>query len=132
MRNEEDAIRDLVAAWMRASESGDLNQLLSLMADDVVFLTPGNPPMHGRESFAIAFAGAMDLFRMEGVPEIQEVRVQGDLAYCWNHLTVTMTPRSGGTAMRRRGHALSIFRRGLDGRWLLFRDANLLGAAEPL
>ena len=132
MRNDEQAIRDWVAAWMQASLSGDLNQLLSLMAEDVVFLTPGNPPMRGRNTFASAFSGAVNAYRIEGVPEIQEVRVVGDLAYCWNHITVTMTPKTGGAVMRRRGHALSILRKEADGLWVLMRDANLLGAAETV
>jgi uncharacterized protein (TIGR02246 family) len=102
------------------------------MADDVVFLTPGNPPMRGRDAFASAFTGAIDAYRIEGVPEIQEIKVEGNLAYCWNYLTVTMTPRAGGAPMRRRGHALSILRRRPDRRWELIRDANLLGSADGL
>ena len=48
MRSDEQAIRDLIANWARASAAGDLPQILSAMSEDVVFLTPGNPPMRGR------------------------------------------------------------------------------------
>ena len=30
------------------------------------------------------------------VPEIQEIEVSADLAYCWNHISVTITPNHGG------------------------------------
>jgi uncharacterized protein (TIGR02246 family) len=55
MPGDEQAIRDLIANWMAATIAGDLNRLLSLMADDVVFLTPGQPPMRGLDAFAAAF-----------------------------------------------------------------------------
>ena len=41
---------------------------------------------------------------------------------------MTATPPEGGDAMRRAGPVLSVFRREPDGRWVLFRDANLLAA----
>jgi len=45
MSADEQAIRDAVAAWMKASADGDLPRVLALMDDDVVFLGPGRPPM---------------------------------------------------------------------------------------
>lgn len=40
MRDDKQLIRDLIATWQRATAAGDLPQLLSLMAEDVVFLLP--------------------------------------------------------------------------------------------
>lgn len=45
MCNDEEQIRELVATWMTASKSGDVDTILSLIADDVVFLVPGGSPM---------------------------------------------------------------------------------------
>ena len=39
---------------MRASAAGDVERVLGLMAEDVVFLLPGQPPMRGRETFRVA------------------------------------------------------------------------------
>ena len=47
MPTDEDAIRQLVATWLDASRA-DTDKVLSLMTDDVVFLTPGHPPMRGK------------------------------------------------------------------------------------
>ena len=44
MHNDEREIRDLVASWMAATKAGDIDSVLSLMADDVVFLVAGHPP----------------------------------------------------------------------------------------
>jgi len=47
MTNDERAIRELVQTWMTASKAGDIQTVLSLMTDDVVFMTPDSPtPVH--------------------------------------------------------------------------------------
>jgi len=51
MSADEQAIRDLVAHWHRATAAGDVDIVLGLMADDVVFLVPGQPPIRGRSAF---------------------------------------------------------------------------------
>ena len=51
MSSEEQAIRNLVSTWLEASKTGDVRTILSLMADDVVFMTPGKEPF-GKEAFA--------------------------------------------------------------------------------
>lgn len=53
MQNDEQEIRQLVSTWMAASKAGDVEKVLSLMADDVVFLVPGQPPMR-KADFAVA------------------------------------------------------------------------------
>ncbi|MCU1335899.1 MAG: SgcJ/EcaC family oxidoreductase [Bryobacterales bacterium] len=124
----ETAIRELIATWLRASAAGDSETLSTLMADDVVFLLPGQPPMRGRETFMKSFQSMIQKIRLEATSDIQEIQVVGDWAYCWNHLSVTMTPIEGGPPSRRSGHILTILRREPDGHWVIFRDANLLAA----
>ena len=41
MSADERAIREVPQEWMRATAAGDLARVLELMADDIVFLTPG-------------------------------------------------------------------------------------------
>jgi len=125
MANEEQAIRNLIATWLRATAEGDLSQVLKLMADDVVFLTPGREPF-GRKEFEAGFKGMQSQVRIDGTSEIQEVQVSGDMAYCWNKLTINITPVSGGDAKQRKGHALSVLRKKPDGSWVIARDANLV------
>ena len=123
MSDDERAIRDMVATWMTASQAGDLDTVLGLMADDVVFMVPGREPF-GKAEFA-AISRGMGAARMEGQSDIRELEVIGDFAYLRNHIEVTMTP-PGGQPVRRAGYTLTILRKTLDGRWLLARDANLL------
>lgn len=126
MRTDEQAIRDLIGNWMRATAAGDLPHVLSLMAEDVVFLTSGNPPIRGRDAFATSFQSMGPTVQIEGKSEVQEIQIMGDWAYWWSHLTVTITPKQGAPTKQKAGHILSIFRKQSDGGWLLYRDANML------
>ena len=123
MTEDERAIRQVVDTWFEATRSGDLQTVLGLMTDDVVFMTPGQEPF-GKEVFAARSEG-MKRSRIEGTSDIRELRVLGDWAYLRNHIELTVTP-SDGPAMRRSGYTLTILRKDPDGRWRLARDANML------
>ena len=125
MTDDERAIRTLVDTWMAASKTGDLPAVLSLMADDVIFMGPGREPF-GKEAFA-GDSQAMKGVHIDGRAEIQEIRVLGSWAFLRNHIDLTMT-REGAAPVRRSGYTLTILRKEPDGRWLLVRDANLLAA----
>jgi uncharacterized protein (TIGR02246 family) len=124
MRDDEQAVRDLVANWLSASKAGDTEKVLSLMADDVVFLVTGHPPMRGKAGFAAAQEGLAEI-EMDATSEIQEIKVLGDWAYLWTDLTVVMTPKKGGAPIKRTGNTMSILKK-QDGAWVIFRDANML------
>jgi uncharacterized protein (TIGR02246 family) len=122
-RKEEQAIRDLTDAWLAASKRGDLETMLELLADDVLFITPGKEPF-GKEAFANANAQMKDL-DMDAKLDIREIQVTGDWAWMRSFLNMTMTPR-GGNAMKHSGHILTILRKNADGRWVIARDANFV------
>ncbi len=130
MNADEQAIRNLVASWHRATAAGDVDAVLALMADDVIFLVAGQPPMRGRGTFEQGLRKLLSEHRIHSSGEIQEIVVSGDLAYCWSMLNVRVTPLAGGAETSRRGNALSILRKQANGSWLVVRDANLLSAAE--
>ena len=130
MQDDERAIRDLIDAWQRATAAGDSERVLRLMADDVVFLAPGQPPMRGKAVFAAASRGALSQFRIESTSEIQEIRVLGDWAWCWNQLSVVVTPLAGGSPIKRAGNTLSILRKDSTGAWTIVRDANMLAVVS--
>ncbi|RRN66674.1 SgcJ/EcaC family oxidoreductase, partial [Peribacillus simplex] len=73
MTDDERAIRNVVETWLAASKAGDLPTVLSLMTDDVLFLTPGQAPF-GKEAFAAMSNGMKDV-QVDGTSDIQEVQV---------------------------------------------------------
>ena len=129
LSSDEQSVRDVVALWHSATAAGDVDIVLSLMSDDVVFLVAGHPPMRGRASFERGLRTLLTKSRIESTAEVQEVAVSGTLAYCWSNLTVRVFPLTGGDATVRAGSALSILRKQSNGEWLVVRDANLLSVA---
>lgn len=125
-QGDEREIRQLVSTWMAASKAGDVETVLSLMADDAVFLVPGQPVMRKADFAAAARAQAgQEAPRFDGTSEIQEIEILGDCAFMWTRLAVVVTPPGGATPMTRTGHTLSILKK-QDGKWVLARDANML------
>ena len=124
--NDEEAIRQLVTTWMDATKSGDVETVLSMMTDDVVFLVAGQPVMRKADFAAKARAQAgKGGVRFDGTSDIQEIKILGDWAFMWTKLTVVAAPADGPTGMKRAGYTLTILQK-QDGRWALARDANML------
>jgi uncharacterized protein (TIGR02246 family) len=123
MSDDEQAIRGLVETWMEASRTGDLETVLGLVTDDVLFMTPGREPF-GKDEFAANSRGMSDV-TIDGKATIQELQVLGDWAWLRNHIEIAITPPGGQTA-HRAGYTLTVLRKEKDGRWRLCRDANLV------
>lgn len=130
MNTDEQAIRCLVAQWHSATAAGDVETVLGLMAEDVVFLVTGQPPIKGRSTFEKGLRGLLTSHRLESASDIQEVYASGDLGYCWSVLTVRITPLASGHAVVRKGSALSVLRKQANGKWVVVRDANMLSVAS--
>jgi uncharacterized protein (TIGR02246 family) len=124
MHPDEQAIRDVIKRWIQASMAGDTEQVLALMSDDIVFLTPGRPPF-GKDAFATASRASAGKVRVDGKSTVEEVQLASDTAHVRTKLRVSMTPTAGGETKHLSGYTLSVFRKEND-RWLLARDANVL------
>ena len=128
----EQEIRQVMDEWRRLSAQGDVDGLLALTTYDVVFLTPGNPPIR-RKEFAEGFRQVSAKARIDSTQDVRDIRVSGDIAYAWSELSVVLTPNDdAGKKWENSGHVLSVFHRSATGKWLLARDANLMtGAGKP-
>ncbi|WP_165071363.1 YybH family protein [Paludisphaera rhizosphaerae] len=128
MNDDEKTIRGVAATWIAATKRGDLETVLDLMEEDVVFLVPGAEPF-GKTAFAEASremtAGGMTI---DGESEVLEVKILGDWAFMTTRLRIKAS-RPGAPEMVRAGHSLTILHK-RDGRWRLARDANLLAPAK--
>ncbi len=127
MEFDERAIREVHTTWIDAVNAGDLARLFTLMADDVVFLSPGQAPF-GRDRFSVGFSGAHQQFRIRCISELEEVVIVGEVAYTRCKDSLSVTPRAGGEATELAGHRITVYRKQPDGRWLLARDANTLSS----
>ena len=125
MSEDELAIRSVVASWIDATRRGDIQSVLDLMTEDALFLVPGQAPMDKAAFEAASHSQSSAKLQIDAESEIQEVRVEGAMAFMWSRLAVTVTPSGTGDPIKRAGHTLTVFRK-VGTRWLLCRDANLL------
>jgi uncharacterized protein (TIGR02246 family) len=121
--DDERQIRELIQAWIAASNARDLPVLMDMMTDDVVFMTPSRAPF-GKAEFA-ADSQRMKSVAINARAQVQEVEVFGPRAYIRNHIQVELTS-PGQAPKRMSGYAISILRKEADGRWRIARDANLV------
>ena len=131
MGPDERAIREVHSTWIDAVNANDLVCLLSLMADDVVFLNPGRAPL-GRDGFSPGFSAAHQQAWVNCVSELEDVVVVGEVAYTLSRDSLSVTPRAGGEAMQLAGHRITVYRKQPDGRWLVARDAHTLSPVAKL
>src|SRR3989440_7768728 len=131
MGSDERAIREVHSTWIDAVNAGDLDRLLSLMADDVVFLNPSQAPF-GRDGFSTGFSAAHQKAQIRCVSELEEVVVVGEVAYTRSRDSLSVIPRAGGKAKQLAGHRITVYRKRPDGRWALARDAHTLSPVEKL
>ena len=127
MTSEEQEIRTVHSIWIEAVNSGDLDRLLTLAAEDVVFFSPGHAPF-GREKFSSTFVAAHQAMRICCTSELEEVVVVGEVAYTRSRDAVSVTPLAGGKPAQFAGYRMTVYRKQRDGRWLLARDAHTLSA----
>jgi len=128
--SDEEEIRALVETWQSATKAGDVETVLGLMTEDVVFLASGRPPMRKAEFAALSqVPPGSPRPKFEGTSKIQEVQVSGDMAFIWTELSVAISPPGASQAIERSGHTLTVLRR-VGGKWLLARDANLLSPVQ--
>jgi uncharacterized protein (TIGR02246 family) len=130
MASDEREIRTVHSIWIDAVNAGDLARLLTLVAEDVIFLTPGQAPL-GREGFSSNFMTAHQQMRICCTSELEEVVVVAEVAYTRSRDALSVTPRAGGKAAAQlAGHRMTLYRKQRDGRWLLSRDVHTLSAVE--
>ena len=131
MRSDEQDIREVHSTWIDAVNAIELDRLLPMTTDDVVFLNPGQQAID-RDGFAAKFSGAHEQLLIHCVSDLREVVIVGEVAYTLSWDMLSVTPRAGGVEGRLAGDRLTVYRKQPDGRWLLARDANVLSLVEEL
>lgn len=130
MQSEEQKIRELHSSWIKAVNAGDLALLLTLITEDVVFISPGERPV-GRDTFTAKFLNSHKELRIHCFSDLEEIVVAGEVAFTRSSDRVSVTSRAGGPMTEFNGHRLTIYRKQSEGHWLLARDVHTL-SPKPL
>ena len=123
------AIRQLGQDWVEAVHHGDVDRLLDLLTDDVVFMPHNAPSIVGRSAVEQTYRAVFAAFEVEQTFVPEEIQVGGDWAFVRGTDAIEMKPRAGGAPVVGRGRGISILRRVADGTWKFAR--GITNTASP-
>ena len=110
-------------AYVTAINSNNLDTLLGVLTDDVVFLAPHEPVMVGKAAVRPWLEGYLKAFKTRWDKPVQEFVVNGEWAFERYSYKSTDTPVGGGDVVEDTGWGLVIYHRDADGTWRVARDA---------
>jgi len=117
------AARQAHDAYVAAINSNNVDSMLAVMTDDVVFMAPNAPPFMGKAALRPWLEGYVTAYTTRWEKPVQEFVVNGDWAwerYSYSHVD---TPKAGGDPLTGSGWGLIIYQRGADGVWRVARDS---------
>ncbi len=117
------AVRRVHGEYVEAINANDLERLMGVMTEDVVFLAAGEPPYVGKAAVRPWVAGYLQAYKTHWDKPVEEFVVSGDWAFERYSYTSTDTPVAGGEPVTGTGWGLVIYRRDADGQWRVARDA---------
>lgn len=109
--------------YVTAINTNDVDKIMAVMTDDVVFLPPNGPRMVGKDTIRPWVAGYVEAFDSRWKKTTLESVAFGDWAFEQYSYESADTPKGGGETMRDVGKGLIIYHRDNDGVWRVARDA---------
>jgi len=110
---------------MAAMNGKDISKLMDMIAEDIVFLPPGFPPIRGKQAVEMMYRGFFQQFtKVDQTSTLEEVEVAGDWAYAWGTERTVLFLQTGGAPIQMEGRGLSILRRQPDGSWRFARSLS--------
>ena len=110
-------------AYVTAINSNDLNQMLDVLTDDVVFLSANEAPMVGKAAVRPWLEAYLKAYKTHWDKPVQEFVVNGDWAFERYSYTSNDTPLGGGDVVTDTGWGLVLYHHDADGKWRVARDA---------
>ena len=116
-------------AYVTAINSNNLEKLLGVLTEDVVYLASNEAPMVGKAAVKPWLLDYLKAFKTHWDKPVKEFVVNGDWAFERYSFTSTDTPLAGGDSVKDTGWGLVIYHHDSDGKWRVARDA--WGADHP-
>ena len=116
------AIKDIFPGLLAAFNSDDLNNYLSIYADDAVMFPPANPPSVGKQAIGLTIQQWFNEYSFQSKYEILDVDVSGTMAIAHISFDTTTTSKTGGEPEKENGNWLLIFKKQSDDTWKAIYD----------
>jgi ketosteroid isomerase-like protein len=109
--------------YVRVINSNNIDSLMSMMTNNVIFLAANAKPVVGKAAVRVWAENYEKAFHAHWDKPVQEFSVFGDVAIERYNYTSTDTPVGGGKDVVDTGWGLVIYHRDADGVWRVARDA---------
>jgi ketosteroid isomerase-like protein len=119
---DEAAVRDWVDSYFSARASSDLDEILPLLAEDVIFLPPNRHSIHGVESWKESIKPGLGRYVVTFDVGDVEIDVDSNLACVRLELRERYRLKEGGETTVVDFKGLCILRRGKDDVWKMTRN----------
>jgi uncharacterized protein (TIGR02246 family) len=121
--NEVSAAVDAIWREYEASlAAGDVDRWMDLWADGGVKLSPGLPPIIGKDAIREYLTPRVEAFAYEMTITNEEIEVGGGWAIARGGYIATLTPKAGGDVIPVDGKYMTLLQQQDDGSWKIYRD----------
>lgn len=110
-------------AYVQAINSNNLDSLLEMLTDDIVFMYPNESPLVGKDEVKPWVEGYLEAFKTNWDKPVLEFVVNGDWAFERYSYAATDSSLEDGSVYEETGWGLAIYHRDADGKWRVARDA---------
>jgi uncharacterized protein (TIGR02246 family) len=124
------AIKDMVAEWNVALNTGDIDKLSFYHADDVIVIPPDGPALIGKEACIRTLQQLLSEVNYNEADVVEDVQVSGDLAvthFTWESANKLKT---GEELPKSSGDGIIVLRKQSDSAWkfiyFIHSDESLL------
>jgi len=115
-----DDIKQFVKGWAEASNAGDLDRIMSMVADNCVRIPPNAPPLIGKEVIRKDQQQFFDLYTSKGDEAVVDFHACGDFAFSRGTWSYDLIPKAGGEPTKAYGNFIDIYQKQSDGSLKLF------------
>lgn len=110
-------------AYTAAINSNNLDSLLAMFTEDVVFQSPNEPEVVGKPAVRGWSAAYLKAYTIHWDKTVSEFTMAGDWAFERYAYKEHDIPTGGGAAVTDTGKGLVIYHHDADGKWRVARDA---------
>ena len=109
--------------YVSAINSNNIDSLLAMLTEDVVYLPAGEPVIVGKEAVKPWISGYFDAFKTEWIEQIEEIVVMGDWAFERHSAQSRDSSYADGQVYTSSSWGLVIYHLDTDSVWRVARDA---------
>ncbi len=130
---DEAEIHELIDSIAGSFKTGDMDQVLSIYADDVLVLGIDQPDVAGKDAWRTVLADQPKDVTINVHMDTKELEIAGDLAYERGTYTAEISSKATGALLRTvTNRHIHIFKRQPDGHWKAWRlMENATSPARP-